>query len=347
MATIQPPALNQTLLVSGSTTATPRLQLGQQIHATVLSTRNGDAELQTSAGTVNAKTAIPLRIGEQLTLTVSQLQPTLTLSLKPPTPPRIEAIAQRLYPKQQPLQQLLQNLSTLLHGSNTSKSSQDAIRQLLQQLPTLLQLTHPKTVKKQIAQSGSFLENHLLKGKPPPAGDLKQQLLLLREKILNSPGEEKVVRQIESMVARIELGQLKSLQGHAPAESTPKETMQRNWVIELPFTADGEPHNAELHLQQHQNRKQPDQQSWHIELIFSLVELGEIHAHATIKGEKIDIHFLTERRESAALISDNLERLEAALSSAGLEIGTLFSRQQSRDNLHHFLAPEAGFATSA
>ncbi len=182
---------NQTLAVTKVASALPRLQLGDLLQATVLSNKGGKAELQLPQGTLTARTDLPLRAGEQLKLTVAQTQPQVTLSISKPATPPAELLSQKVYPKQQPLSQAIQNLGQLMQSQTSGKGSQIAIQQLLQQLPTLTQLFNPKNLKGQVEKSGNFMENNLLNNRGEGLkGDLKMQLLQMKAKLMGQPDQQ-------------------------------------------------------------------------------------------------------------------------------------------------------------
>lgn len=332
----------QTVLLNSAAVKSMALQIGQQLQATVLSNQNGQLQLKTPQGVLNSHTQLPLPPGQSLTLTVTQLEPKITLSLLPPATPPVDGFLQRIAPQQQSLQQMLHSLSQQLQNSNVTTNAKGPIEQLFQQLPTLLQLFNPKMVEQKIGQSGAFLESHLLSKKSTLLkGDLKQQLLQIRERLLNQPNQQKLVQQIESMIARIELGQLKSLQQSQLPD-------QRSWIIELPFLLNEKPESIELHLRHHRKGESSNEESWQLQLTLHPPELGEIRTSIRWHHEQIDIHFLTETQESATLIQGHLEKLEAALSVAGIDVGTLLSRQQtSLDDTSSIDTIETGFTTQA
>lgn len=337
-------ATGQTLAVTKLTATLPRLQVGDQLQATVLFSRGGKTELQLPQGTLSARTELPLRGGEQLKLTVAQLQPQVTLTISKPATTPADALGQKIYPKQLPLPQALQNLGQIMQSQTTGGGGQIAIQQILQQLPTITQLFNPQAIKEQIGKSGTFMENNLLHNRATSLkGDLKMQLLQLKAKLFNQPGQQKALQQIESMIARIELNQLKSAQSQA--QGTPssqqdkgsREATQRSWQVEIPFMVDDKPQQAALKFRQQQEEETEEQSRWHIEIQLNPPELGEMEIHAIHHNEQLDIHFLTEKEETSALITAQIETLESSLSVAGLQPGTLFSRQK---NIHD-VPPEA------
>lgn len=317
--------------------ALPRLQLGQLLQATVLSAQGGKAELQLPQGTLTAHTQVPLKAGEQLKLTVAQLQPQVTLTLDKPASPPLDQLGQKVYPKQLPLQEALQNMAQLAQSATSGKGAQVAVQQLIQQLPTLMQLFNPKEVKAQIGRSGTFMENHLLQQPAALKGDLKQQLLQMKAQLSNQPAEQKLLKQLDAMIARIELNQMKSLQQGASGqtntsatETTSKETGQsRSWQVEIPFMVEDEPQQLLIKCRQQGDTEAPESMRWHIELQLNPPDVGPIEVHAIHHQGKLDVHFITEREETSLQISDQLEKLEASLSTSGITTGTLFSRQKS------------------
>ncbi len=330
---------NQAVLsVAKAQAALPQLKIGDQLMATVMGNQGGKVQLQTPHGTLSARSDLPLQNGQQLKLTVAQLQPQVTLSIQKPAAPPTEALGQRVAPQQQPLQQALQNLSQLLQNPATPKSGQEAIQRLLQQLPILTQLFDPKNIKDQISKSGNFMENHLLNNKSGALkGDLKSQLLSMKTQLLNQPDQQKVVKQLDAMIARIEMNQLKSLQsqgqtqgqGGADQGSAKEAASQRNWNVEIPFMVDDQLQELALKFRQQQTGEDEESSRWHVELNLDPPGLGAIQAHAIYHQGKLDIHFLTEQQQTAHVISDKMELLQSSLESAGVETGTLFSRQKT------------------
>ena len=344
-------------VTKGVAAALPRRQVGDQFQATVLFNRNGNTQLQLPQGTMSARTDLPLRAGEQLKLTVAQLQPQVTLSISKSASAPLDALSQKTYPRQQPLQQSIQNLGQLMQSQTTGKGSQVAIQQLLQQLPTIVQLFNPTNIKNQISKSGSFMENNLLNNRGAELkGDLKMQLLQLKAKLMNQPAEQKALRQVDAMIARIELSQLKTLQsssGNTPStsqgatEQGAKEPTQRSWQVEIPFMVDDTPQQIALKFRQQQESEESEKMRWHIELNLSPPDLGELEVHAIYHQEKLDIHFMTEKPETSRLISEQLETLESSLSVAGISTGTLFSRQKSVNDPPSAPTHSAGFSIKA
>ncbi len=165
------------------------------------------------------------------------------------------------------------------------------------------------------------------------------QLLQMKARLLHEPQQQKVVKQLDAMLSRIEMNQLKSLQqqvtttgGQGGNESGSNRDLAaaRNWSAEIPFLIGEEPHQIGIRFRQDSAPEEEEEKMrWHVELNLEPPSLGKIVAHAVYHNRQLDLHFLSEEEQTASRISDQLDRLEAALAAAGIETGTIFSRQKT------------------
>ncbi len=107
------------------------------------------------------------------------------------------------------------------------------------------------------------------------------------------------------------------------------------------------PQELALKFRQQQESEDESQSRWHIELNLAPPQLGAMEIHAIHHHEQLDVHFLTEREETSRLISEQIEQLEASLSVAGLQAGTLFSRQKSINDAPPPPVAMGGFSVKA
>ncbi len=153
---------------------------GQILHATTLSTtQNGVLQVQIGRNILTAESNIALSVGTKLALSVSKVgeQPQLKIITSLPPKLILQQTMINALPKQQPLQPLLQNLSSLL-------ASGDPIPPPLQRLASsfinsILASSDPafnQNIKAAVNRSGPFLEAHLINGSLPKQ-ELKATLL--------------------------------------------------------------------------------------------------------------------------------------------------------------------------
>jgi hypothetical protein len=219
---------------------------------------------------------------------------------------------------------------------------------VLESAPTRNQVTSPIPLKKFIMESGLFMEPRLASGQFP-GPDLKSNLLLLLfhlrgqiEELIapeqrpaaaeNRPPASpldagisklltQLLRQTEGSLARIQLNQLSSL----PAE----EGNRQIWQFDIPVKHPEGFDNFQLRIEREQSHseKKGGQHRWRLSLHFDLDPLGPVQAQITLLGEEVSALFLTERKESADLIEQQLASLEQAFSRVGLKVGHLAAKR--------------------
>ncbi len=217
-----------------------------------------------------------------------------------------------------------------------------AIARLLAILPTLEKLSQPSTLQQAIAHSGLFLESQLLSGIRPTEldHDLKAVLLHLAQNIRQQlaseavpqqrPGKEVVpqglqnlLRQIESGIARIQLGQLNALASKSDGET------HLNLALELPLyqPQSGEIEMLRIQIRRNGNkRKNGKDETWSVVLNLSPQGYGEIHAVVSLGGGKISTTFWCEEETTAQLFREHLHQLQQRLTEQGVEIAQCSSR---------------------
>jgi len=227
---------------------------------------------------------------------------------------------------------------------------QKAIQAILTRaLPRGSNISAPQ-IRQALLNSGLFLETNLAFGHPAQAsGDLKANLLnlllLLRGYLHSKQGQSQhqtvklnpkaaaasnnrmllqlfgeLLRQTEGSLARIQTHQLSSL----PTEESPAQI----WQFELPIQQPDRIDSFLIRLEQEQKGKRNQAAAaWKITLNFDFSPLGPIEAKLSLRGEEISATFLAEQANSAALLSQNLTRLNNAFIRVGLKVGLLHSQQ--------------------
>jgi hypothetical protein len=222
------------------------------------------------------------------------------------------------------------------------------IKTVLENAPNRNQVASPPLLKKFIMESGLFMEPKLAGGQSP-GPDLKSNLLLLLFHVRNQMEElvlpeqrgtaaenrpqaspldaglskllTQILRQTEGSLARIQLNQLSSL----PTD----EGSRQVWQFEIPVKHPEGFDNFQLRIEREQSHseKKGAQHRWRLSLHFDLDPLGPVQAQITLLGEQVSALFLTERKESAALIEQQLASLERAFSRVGLKVGHLAAKK--------------------
>jgi hypothetical protein len=225
------------------------------------------------------------------------------------------------------------------------------IKTVLENPPSRNQVVSPPLLKKFILESGLFMEPKLATGQAP-GPDLKSNLLTLlfhlRGQIeeLMAPEQRTIptenrpptspldagiskllnqlLRQTEGSLARIQLNQLSSM----PAE----EGARQVWQLDIPVKHPEGFDNFQLRIEREQSHseKKGAQHRWRLSLHFDLDPLGPVQAQITLLGEEVSALFLTERKESATLIEQQLTSLEQAFSRAGLKVGHLAAKRSGK-----------------
>ena len=121
-------------------------------------------------------------------------------------------------------------------------------------------------------------------------------------------------------MARVQTHQLNSL----PAE----ESSGQVWQFELPIKQPDRIDSFLIRLEQEQQgKKNQADGAWKITLNFDFSPLGPIEAKLSLRGEEISAIFLVEQANSAALLEQNLPKLNDAFTRVGLKVGHLHSQQ--------------------
>jgi hypothetical protein len=205
-------------------------------------------------------------------------------------------------------------------------------------LPRLAQLSSADGLQQAIANSGLFLEQHLLK--PPGSvrleGDVKNLLLrlaqLIRQQLAaqttqTSPGQGKpaaisqeqllsLLKQSESSLARIQVNQLNSLASQARPD-------ERHLNIELPLylQADKEAEVIRLQIRREAPRAGTDGPLWSVRLHLEPAGHGEIDALVSLSGGKIATTFWCSEQATYQMFNRHLDALLERYREQGLEPG--------------------------
>ncbi|MDH5485129.1 MAG: flagellar hook-length control protein FliK [Gammaproteobacteria bacterium] len=159
-------------------------KIGQLLNATAET--GGDAMskviLRLGQYTLETKTPVPLKPGEQLTLLVKELGTPPLLSIQAPASNEqtIAAKLRSFIAQQQSIQTLTNLIGTLANNDSNKlpKEIRQLIQQLVSQIPVKEQVTKPSPLKQAIQNNGIFLEPKLARSTADRIEpDLKSQLL--------------------------------------------------------------------------------------------------------------------------------------------------------------------------
>ncbi len=180
--------------------------LGQLLDASVIGRDDRNSiRLRLGGVEVRAATALPLQLGDKLSLRVTQLRPIVMLApVKPAQPPQEQQLraAMRLaLPKQRPLGPLLDQLTASIKTDATGQGNDLrlpvavvlAAHRLLRTVPRVIEASDPTRLRAVIRRTGSFFEStvdhRISNGETAlPAQDLKWQLLRFRSVLRSALG---------------------------------------------------------------------------------------------------------------------------------------------------------------
>ena len=323
-------------------------QVGQIVHATVISTAQGKTVLNIAGNLITSSLTMerPWQEGEKIQLEVLKTGMPVVLKVSPSDPAQELIISRALreqLPRQMPLGNMLNNLSPLLNSGSVNPATQQMIARLLATIPQLKQLTSGKKVKQAVINSGMFLENKLVQPQSSSSSisqDFKAALLRLLGSLKNAPEQAgsttqptvEAIRQIEAGLARVQTNQLNTITSHGT-----------EWFIELPVKLKNEQQLNELKIKIRKNKEaenRMDHPIWSVFINFELQELGPVQANITLLGtNRISIGIWAEQESTAKQFTNQLDMLRASLAEADLTILNLSS--------HHGKSPESGVPESS
>lgn len=290
----------------------------------------GRAVLRIGSNEYAVRSQTPLQAGDTLQLQVKRTQPEPVLQRlatavqAPPATDRQIATQQALSSLEQSVRALLTQqgkLSTALQTLTTklpqlSAQSAQRLQSLLTALPTPQKLSQADGLRNALATSGNHLEATLQQARPPPAADLKLQLMQTLGGL--SPADARSVGgDLAGMTARISLNQLHSTQTAAAGT---------HLFVELPVrTAQG---FQEVRLEIESDSGRPREGSdmppdWSVRLQLDLPGLGPLEARVASVGGSVSARFWAEQETTAHRIESALPELAAAWRDQGLQPGAL------------------------
>ncbi len=235
-------------------------------------------------------------------------------------------------------------------------SSSQASGQLRQAQPLLLNLinlltgrsltnphkTEAETVKQQVQNSGSLLENKLARGETQNLGQDHKALLLRLAQQLHQPSNQaelpkalsqQISQLTQQALSRVLVNQITSgLSGQT--QETGIET-NRTLALDIPVAWQHKTENLQLKIQREDNNTDEEtdemQYRWRVRLNFEIDGRRQLEAELSLESERVSVIWSGDRS-----IRDQVERqlnkLQQRLELIGLEVQTLGVRERLPDS---------------
>jgi len=179
------------------------------------------------------------------------------------------------------------------------------------------------------ANSGRALATDARQAPPPPFrnGPTVPQAPVeaaLPEDVSDLALAQHLLDRTEAAIARQTLMQVASLSDGDAAAAKPG-TDGRHLLFDIPMAMPQGTAVAQFRIERDGagNEAEATKPAWRASFAIDIEPLGRVHAHIALVGDRTSVTLRAERPESAALFSDNVAQLEAALREAALEPGTL------------------------
>ncbi|GAB6040250.1 flagellar hook-length control protein FliK [Endothiovibrio diazotrophicus] len=157
------------------------------------------------------------------------------------------------------------------------------------------------------------LPNAPLRAQPPaqPSLATADDLQQLRSEL---------VKQTQSALARVQLGQLSSVRTDADAN--------QQWMLEIPVRNGESVDMVQVRIESRgAKRARKGAKSWSVSLALDLGKLGPMEARVTLgEDESVSTLFWSEREEATTAIERNLPLLQRNFNDCGLKVGRLAAR---------------------
>jgi len=254
--------------------------------------------------------------------------------LPAPTPEEtINNALKELLPKEQSTSLLLNQLvKNLAQNEKVSETLKRLAQDILRNLPTKQQLTESAQLKKNVDNSGLFLEAKLAQSEGKSATniepDLKAKLTQLVTALQQDKGAvekntalQELQTKSEGALARLVLNQLKSL----PHD----EASRQVWTVELPFVDKKQAKSLQIQIEEenHKNAEQ-ENKTWSATLSLSPQNLSPLHCKISFFNGTVHTNFWSEAGETTQIIEDNLDYLGERFEAIGLKPGNLNAQQK-------------------
>ncbi|OUR64678.1 hypothetical protein A9Q79_05095 [Methylophaga sp. 42_25_T18] len=136
------------------------------------------------------------------------------------------------------------------------------------------------------------------------------ELLVLRE----------LLREVEGVHAKLQFNQLSMLKDpDSPASPNV-------WLMDLPLKDRDRLDMLQLRMEQYTRKSEEEEDTWNVQLTLDTRNLGPLQATINMCGDDIKVMLCAEWPESAALLEENMDMLNADLAKLGVNIHHLSCR---------------------
>lgn len=254
-------------------------------------------------------------------------------------------------PHEQPVQPTLRAMRQLLNAADRPlpEPTRQLLREVFARLPDLATVQDPQRLPDVLRHSGTFLESALLQltgnnARDTLGDDLRVALLRLAANLrarlpeVNAaarpePGgrEALLLQQVQSVLARLRVHQLSSLNTHVPNQAETPAAPRIS--LELPFLHGAQIESVQLTIgkehAQSPAREALRQSAWTADLDFELGELGALHVRARLQNAQLSTVFWAPQSATLALIKRNIATLREDLASHSLQLRHVAYQQGS------------------
>lgn len=334
------------------------LYVGQILKSVVIKSSNGNEVLLTINGhNINAKTAHPLEAGQTLKLKVVETAGEIQLEIvdAPNSRSVIESALAQTLPKQLSATHLFATLTALQHNEMLPQALKLQINQLVGSIINVNQL--PQFLAQALAQSGSFLEYHILANKQHAKRfdikkDFKSQCLSLLAILIDEEAPVIPPIQPDDSHDNLLLHTIPQPQPQLPPQSFEKATLNQIlgllqqevlqvlariktnqlthllqspdmpfcMMLDLPIRSAHGLDIVPIVIKQHASRKPNTAPSWSISFAVNLSELGGIQGHVKLEDSGLDILIHTEKEETLERLTNFQEGIDELFSNIGLTL---------------------------
>ncbi len=342
-------------------------QVGQVLQALVTDkTPSGQIVLRIGGQQITATADIPVQKGATLQLEVTRLDPTPTLKILNPTtaaapqPAATTTLGQQLQallPNQGEISTVLTALFDPAKNANILAvlgTKAELLEALFKTISRSADLAVPTQLQQAMQKSGLFLEATLaamVSGAPAaPFDDLKTALLRLRAQLEQTlaqlPGDHAALAQAETLrglKAQVD-GALTTIILHQLTSQGTDANGNRVWITHLPFTVDDAIQTLSMQIFQDRSGRgdrsdDEDADNWKVMLSVALPRLGMIETELYLHRNRLSLALFAEHEATANLLSAELDGLQSALASRGIELSAVQTRQGKptpEDSASHF-----------
>ncbi|WP_421866670.1 flagellar hook-length control protein FliK [Motiliproteus sp.] len=257
--------------------------------------------------------------------------------------PRTRSVEQALR-EHLPQQQIPAPLLNLLSGAQANGQLQQAKPVLLDLIQILLGRSLPnpqqadaETVRQQVQNSGTLLENKLARGDTQNLGQDHKALLLKLSEQLNQGGSQRELpgslsdrlsQLTQQALSRVLVNQLTSA---APQVQEGGSEANRTLALDIPVLWQGKTENLQLQIRRDDGSVVETAQGmsyrWQVRLNFEINQTERLQAELTLEGQRISVIWSGDQ-QIRRLVEQQLDQLGERFERIGLDVKTLGVRDE-------------------